>query len=107
MFFDTDTADAPWTVIRSDDEKRARLNGMLHVLSTLDHPDKTPRIARVPDPLIAGQAGHVIQRSDHILGAALHPDTRKTRGAGRARRPVSRCQSRSLMRGDALPSNPK
>ncbi|MCB1451459.1 MAG: polyphosphate kinase 2, partial [Nitratireductor sp.] len=26
MFFYTDTADAPWTVVKSDDKKRARLN---------------------------------------------------------------------------------
>jgi hypothetical protein len=40
MFFYTDTADAPWTVIKSNDKKRARLNCMLHFLSTLDYPDK-------------------------------------------------------------------
>ena len=33
MFFNTDTADAPWTIIKSDDKKRARLNCMLHFLS--------------------------------------------------------------------------
>jgi polyphosphate kinase 2 len=82
MFFYTDTADAPWTVIKSDDKKRARLNCMLHFLSTLDYPGKDPKIARAPDPLIVGQAGHVIHKADHILGSALHPDTRKPRGAG-------------------------
>lgn len=77
MFFYTDTADAPWTVIKSDDKKRARLNCMRHFLSTLDYPDKDRRIVRAPDPLIVGGAGHVIHRSDHILGKALHPDTRR------------------------------
>ena len=76
MFFYTDTADAPWTVIKSDDKKRARLNCMRHFLSTLDYPGKDPEIAKAPDPLIVGQAHHVIHRSDHILGKALHPDTR-------------------------------
>jgi len=76
MFFYTDTADAPWTVIKSDDKKRARLNCMLHFLSTLDYPDKDLKIAHAPDPLIVGRAGHVIHKSDHILGAALHPDAR-------------------------------
>ena len=33
MFFFTDTADAPWVVIKSDDKKRARLNCMQHFLS--------------------------------------------------------------------------
>jgi hypothetical protein len=32
-----------------------------------------------PDPLIVGQAGQVIQRTEHILGAALHPDTRRVK----------------------------
>ncbi len=79
MFFYTDTADAPWTVIKSNDKKRARLNCMLHFLSTLDYPGKDLKVAHAPDPLIVGQAGHVIHRADHILGSALHPDQRKPR----------------------------
>ncbi|MCR9111404.1 polyphosphate kinase 2 [Marivita sp. XM-24bin2] len=79
MFFYTDTADAPWTIVKSDDKKRARLNCMKHFLSTLDYPGKDHSIATPPDPLIVGGAGHVIHRSDHILGTSLHPDARKTR----------------------------
>ena len=77
MFFYTDTADAPWTIIKSNDKKRARLNCMRHFLASLEYPDKDPKIAEDPDPLIVGQAGHVIHKSDHILGASLHPDTRR------------------------------
>ena len=51
---------------------------MRHFLSTLDYPDKDPAVALAPDPLIVGRARHVIHRSDHILGAALHPDLRRT-----------------------------
>ncbi|SEQ25707.1 polyphosphate kinase 2 [Thalassovita taeanensis] len=80
MFFYTDTADAPWIVVKSNDKKRARLNCMLHFLSTIDYPDKDPHIARAPDPMIVGGAGHVIHRADHILGTALHPEMRKPRG---------------------------
>lgn len=76
MFFYTDTADAPWTVVKSNCKKRARLNCMRHFLSTLDYPGKDLEIAKEPDPLIIGQAHHVIHRSDHILGKALHPDAR-------------------------------
>ncbi len=54
MFFHTDTADAPWTVVKSDDKKRARLNCLRHFLAALDYPDKNPRIANAPDPLIVG-----------------------------------------------------
>ncbi len=77
MFFYTDTADAPWTVVKSNDKKRARLNCMLHFLNSLDYPDKDLHIAHAPDPLIVGGAGHVIHRADHILGTALHPDHRR------------------------------
>ena len=79
MFFYTDTADAPWTVIKSNDKKRARLNCMLHFLSSLDYPGKDPAIAEPPDPLIVGAAHHLIHDSQHILGVALHPDQRKAR----------------------------
>ncbi|MGY6536769.1 MAG: polyphosphate kinase 2 [Pararhodobacter sp.] len=63
MFFYTDTADAPWTIIKSKDKKRARLNCMKYFLSTLDYPDKDPEVAQSPDPLIVGHAQHVLQRS--------------------------------------------
>ncbi|WP_170455885.1 polyphosphate kinase 2 [Ruegeria arenilitoris] len=78
MFFYTDTADAPWTIVKSNDKKRARLNCMRHFLSTLDYSDKDHDIVGQPDPLIVGQAHHVVHRSDHILGTAIHPEARVT-----------------------------
>ncbi len=77
MFFYTDTADAPWTVVKSNDKKRARLNCMRHFLASLDYPGKDHAIVEGPDPLIVGQAHHVIHQSEHILGTALHPEGRK------------------------------
>ena len=79
MFFYTDTADAPWTVVKSNDKKRARINCMLHFLSTLDYPGKDPEIATPPDPLLVSTAQHVLHGSEHILGKSLHPDNRKKR----------------------------
>jgi len=79
MFFYTDTADSPWTIVKSNDKKRARLNTMRHFLSSLDYPDKDLGIVTPPDPLIVGHATHVIHRSDHILGTSLHPDHRHHR----------------------------
>lgn len=76
MFFYTDTADAPWTVVKSNDKKRARLNCMRHFLSTLDYPGKDTAIAVLPDTQVVGSAKKIIQRADHILGTALHPQTR-------------------------------
>ncbi len=46
MFFYTDTADAPWAIVKSDDKKRARLNCMQHFLASLDYPDKDPSVVR-------------------------------------------------------------
>lgn len=40
MFFHTHTGDAPWTIIKSDDKKRARLNCIRYFLLHLDYPDK-------------------------------------------------------------------
>lgn len=77
MFFYTDTADAPWTIVKSNDKKRARLNTMLHFLNSLDYPDKDPEVVHPADPLIVGNARHVIGRDDHILGKSLHPNARK------------------------------
>jgi polyphosphate kinase 2 (PPK2 family) len=67
MFFHTDTADAPWVIVKSNDKKRARLNCMRHFLSGLDYPDKDPAVARPPDPLIVGGARQVICAGTHKL----------------------------------------
>jgi polyphosphate kinase 2 len=72
MFFYTDTADAPWTIIKSSDKKRARINCMLHFLSQLNYPNKDLKVAREPDPLIVGHSQHVIGGSRHILGPSLN-----------------------------------
>jgi len=77
MFFYTDTADAPWTIIKSNDKKRARLGCMRHFLDSLDYPGKDPNIVNGPDPLIVGRAEHVVHHSEHILGTSLHPAKRR------------------------------
>jgi polyphosphate kinase 2 len=68
MFFYTDTADSPWTIIKSDDKKRARLNCMQHFLSEIDYPGKNRHIVRGPDPLIVGSSSHVIEKDRHLWG---------------------------------------
>lgn len=77
MFFYTDTADAPWVIVKSDDKKRARLNAMRHFLSTLDYPEKDALVIGTPDPLIVGRASQVINGAGHILDAATHPAVRR------------------------------
>jgi polyphosphate kinase 2 len=64
MFFYTDTADAPWTVIKSDCKKRARINAMRYVLHRLPYTDKdADRIGPV-DPLLVGRANLVFERGE-------------------------------------------
>jgi polyphosphate kinase 2 len=61
MFFYTDTADAPWTVVKSNDKKRARLEAMRHVLSRFDYSERDADVVGKPDPLIVGPASLVIE----------------------------------------------
>jgi polyphosphate kinase 2 len=68
MFFHTDTADSPWTVIKSDDKKRARLNAMRYILRSLPYTGKDiARVGRVDD-LIVGRANVIHERGEHRLG---------------------------------------
>ena len=68
MFFYTDTANAPWTIIKSDDKKRARLNCMQHFLSQLNYPGKNGHAMHGPDPLIVGSTSQVIDKDRHLWG---------------------------------------
>lgn len=56
MVFHTDTKDAPWTVVRSDDKKRGRINCMRHFLHHLDYPGKDHDVVYSPDPMVVGSA---------------------------------------------------
>ncbi|MCC6210595.1 MAG: polyphosphate kinase 2 [Burkholderiales bacterium] len=67
MFFHTDTADAPWVVIKSDDKKRARVNCLRHFLSLLDYPDKNSEVAVAPDPLLVAPAARVVEEAERVL----------------------------------------
>jgi polyphosphate kinase len=59
MFFYTDTADAPWTVVKSNDKKRARIEAMRYVLSRFRYAGRDDEVVGVPDPLIVGPASLV------------------------------------------------
>lgn len=56
MFRRTDTRHSPWTVVKSNDKKRARLEAMRHVLHRFDYPGKDHDVVRTPDPLVVGAA---------------------------------------------------
>ncbi|WP_041782465.1 polyphosphate kinase 2 [Mycolicibacterium chubuense] len=56
MFAWTDTEIAPWTVVKSNDKKRARINAMRHVLGKFDYDNKDHGVVGHADPLIVGRA---------------------------------------------------
>ena len=64
MFFYTDTADSPWTVIKSDCKKRARLNSMRYVLHRLPYATKDSDLIGPIDPLLVGRANVVYERGE-------------------------------------------
>jgi polyphosphate kinase 2 (PPK2 family) len=48
------TVHAPWTVIRSDDKRRARLAVIRAILAPVDYDGKDEKIVGRPDPRICG-----------------------------------------------------
>jgi polyphosphate kinase 2 len=64
MLFYTDTERAPWTVVRSNDKKRGRLEAMRWVLATIDYPDKNEEIIGTPDPAIVGPPADIYETGE-------------------------------------------
>ncbi len=52
MIRQTDSEWAPWTTVKSNDKKRARVNAMRYFLSRFDYEGKDARVVGSPDPLI-------------------------------------------------------
>ncbi len=70
MFMNTDTPDSPWTVIKSNCKKRARLNAMRYVLHRLPYTRKDVATIGAADPLIVGRPSLVSGLSDDQLAAS-------------------------------------
>ncbi len=64
MLFYTDTQWAPWTVVRSNDKKRGRIEAMRWVLANVDYPDKNADIVGTPDPLIVGPPADIYETGE-------------------------------------------
>lgn len=72
MFFHTDTADAPWAVVKSDCKKRARLNAIRYVLNLVPYANKDRgNIGRL-DPLIVGRANVVYEVGEAAIPGLAH-----------------------------------
>ncbi|NLY64511.1 MAG: polyphosphate kinase 2 [Alcaligenaceae bacterium] len=67
MFFYTDTSDAPWTVVKSNCKKRARLNAMRVVLQKFRYEGKDEqKIAKI-DPLIVGRSNVIYEEGENVF----------------------------------------
>ncbi len=71
MFFHTHTGDAPWTVVKSDDKKRARLNCIRAFLHHLDYPGKDVKAIARSDPLIASVPGTTFTKREQLRCAYM------------------------------------
>ncbi|TQM78896.1 polyphosphate kinase 2 [Saccharothrix saharensis] len=64
MFRATDTEAAPWTVVKSNDKKRARIEAMRSVLARVDYADKDPEVVGEPDPRVVGPAATLLEEGE-------------------------------------------
>ncbi|GLZ40555.1 polyphosphate kinase 2 [Actinokineospora sp. NBRC 105648] len=60
----TDTAQAPWTVVKSNDKRRARIEAMRSVLARLDYTDRDPDVIGEPDNRIVGAANTLLEQGE-------------------------------------------
>lgn len=72
MFFHTDTADSPWTVVKSDDKKRARLNAMRYILHSLPYTGKSVERIGSVDDLLVGRANIIHERGEHDISSGRY-----------------------------------
>lgn len=72
MLFYTDTADAPWTVIRSDDKKRARLNAIMYLLCKLPYKGKDESLLQDLDPRIIGSSREIYEYGEVVPDIESH-----------------------------------
>lgn len=68
MFFYTDTPHAPWTVVKSNDKKRARLEAMRWVLSKFEYTGKDHEVVGTPDPKLIGSPAAVYDQGEKPAG---------------------------------------
>ncbi|MEU1116628.1 MULTISPECIES: polyphosphate kinase 2 [unclassified Streptomyces] len=85
MFRATDTPHAPWTVVKTNDKRRGRLEAMRHLLLQIDYEAKDTEAVGKADPLIIGAANTLLEPgedptdlspsklADHDRGPGKHP----------------------------------
>nr|WP_026246471.1 polyphosphate kinase 2 [Streptomyces sp. SID8379] len=85
MFRATDTEHAPWTVVKTNDKRRGRLEAMRHLLLRVDYGARDEAAVGASDPLVIGPADTLLEPgedptdlspsrlADHARGPGQHP----------------------------------
>lgn len=73
MFRATDTHHAPWTVVKSNDKRRGRLEAMRSLLWRFDYDRKDEQLIGEPDPLIVGAADTLLEPGEESTDLSPTP----------------------------------
>ncbi|WP_405859925.1 polyphosphate kinase 2 [Streptomyces sp. NBC_00090] len=82
MFRATDTTHAPWTVVKSNDKRRARLEAMRSLLCQTAYDRKDEAVVGQPDPLIVGSADTLLEPGEELSDLSPTPLAGPTSGPG-------------------------
>lgn len=83
MFRATDTERAPWTVVKSNDKRRGRLEAIRSLLARIDYDRKDPEAVGRPDPLIVGAADTLLEAGEEATVLSPTPLADLPLGPGR------------------------
>ncbi len=78
LFRHTESPNAPWDVVMSNDKRRARLEAMRCVLSRFDYPGKRDEVVGQADPLIVSSPELVAERAAQVP-VSVRPGPRSRR----------------------------
>jgi polyphosphate kinase len=67
MFAATHTRHAPWTVVKSNDKKRARLEAMRWVLSSFPYANRDDAVVGVPDATVIGPPSVLSETGEQLV----------------------------------------
>ena len=67
MFMASDTEHAPWTVVDSNDKRKARINSIKHILKQVNYPDQIKKKHLKVDKKIIISADDIISKFDHKI----------------------------------------
>lgn len=115
MFEKTDTVECPWTVVKSDNKKRARLNAMRYVLNTIPYEGRDDKMVGPVDPLIVGRATAMNEAAESLkalrslrerqLHSMMAADAHKTKSRSRKAKAKAKTASKKKTAASVEPAH--